>query len=50
MTMTTPTSQAARKLPIVHPDVAKTLTIIALLSVSFHFCGFEDLGDFLIPS
>jgi hypothetical protein len=30
MAMTTPTTQAARRLPAVYPYVAKTLTIVAL--------------------
>jgi hypothetical protein len=30
MAMSTPTSQAAKRLPAVHPDAAKTLTTIAL--------------------
>jgi hypothetical protein len=59
--MNTPTPQAAKRLPAVHPDVAKTLTTVALYkpfsgSISFDLynyvtecCQFEDFWNFLIP-
>jgi hypothetical protein len=61
MAMTNPTSQASRRLPSLHPDVAKTLTTVAfyktvLGSISFDLYNyvtkrsqFEDFRSFSIP-
>jgi hypothetical protein len=58
--MTSPIPQAARRLPAVHPDMTKMLTIIALYkpilgSISFdlynyvtEYCQFEDFWSFFV--
>jgi hypothetical protein len=41
MAVTTPIPQAARRLPAVHPDVTKTLTIVALCKPVLRFTIFD---------
>jgi hypothetical protein len=41
MAMATLTPQAARSLPAVHPDVAKTLTIVALCKPFLESINFD---------
>jgi hypothetical protein len=41
MAMSTPTPQAARRLPALHPDVAQTLTIVAMCKLVLGSLSFD---------